>query len=184
MVETYLAVLEEGFYEAKIAFEGLSDANVWKRPAPGLLSVGELAGHVAYWEAVKLAGEGGEPVESTQGSPPSSGIGQEPDPAKCRVSSLLIDARFSYYPTTISTLPSDEHLAMTAEQVCSELMRVHNESVAYFKTLNADLDSCPPGWPAGNTYRAFLSYAVFHVSYHTGQIYSARHLLGEETPDN
>lgn len=178
MIETYLGVLEEGYYEVKFAFEGLADENVWKRPAEGLLSVGELAGHIAYWEAIKLAGEGGEP------EPEANGVAVMPDLAKCRVSSLLIDHRFGYYPKTLTTPPSEQHLAMTAEQVCSELLRVHNESTAYFKALNPDLDGCSPGWPPHNTYRAFLSYAAFHVAYHTGQIYSTRHLLGEGTPDN
>jgi hypothetical protein len=168
-MEAYLAVLEEGYYEVKFAFEGLADENVWKRPAPGLLSVGELAGHIAYWQAVKLAGEGGEP---------------EPDLAKCRVRSPLIDRRFGYYPTTLATPPSEQHLAMTAEQVCSELLRVHAESVAHFRAHNPDLDSSAPGWPPNYTYRAILTYAAFHVAYHTGQMFSARHLLGEETPDN
>ena len=59
MVEVYLRLLEQGYDEVKFAFEGLADNNVWKRPAEGLLSVGELAGHIAYWEAVRLAGEGG-----------------------------------------------------------------------------------------------------------------------------
>ena len=165
MVAAYLKLLEQGYYEVKFAFEGLADDNIWKRPAPGLLSVGELAGHIAYWEAVKLAGEG-------------------EDPAKCRVSSLLIDLRFSYYPTTKVTPPSEEHLAMTAEQVCRELLRVHAEAVAHFKALNPNLESSAPGWPPDHTYGFFLEYAVFHVAYHTGQMYSVRHLLGEQTPDN
>ncbi len=169
MLEAYLELLEEGYFEVKFAFEGLADENVWKRPAEGLLSVGELAGHIAYWEAIKLAGEGGKPA---------------PDLAKCKVSSPLIDHRFRYYSTTVATPPSEEHLAMTAEQVCNELLRVHNEAVAYFKALNPDLESCPPGWELGNDYRFFLKYAVFHVAYHTGQMYSARHFLGEEAPDN
>ena len=96
----------------------------------------------------------------------------------------MIDHRFGYYPTTIATPPSEQHLAMTAEQVCSELVRVHEEAVAHFKALNPDPDSCPPGCPPHYTYGEFLRYAVFHVSYHTGQMYSARHLLGEQTPDN
>src|SRR5436190_4213918 len=156
MVEAYLSVLELGHYELKIAFEGLADENVWKRPAAGLLSVGELAGHIAFWEAVRLAGEG-------------------PDPAQCRVSSPLIDQRFRYYPATIATPPSEQHLAMTAEQVCRELRRVHEEAVAHFKVLNPGPDT---------RYGEYLEYAVFHISYHTGQMYSARHLLGEQTPDN
>jgi hypothetical protein len=178
MTEAYLEVLEEGYFEVQEAFKGLADENVWKRPAEGLLSVGELAGHIAYWEAVRLAGKGGEP------NPEANGVSMIPDLAKCRVSSLLIDHQFNYYPKTIAQPPSQEQLAMTAAQVCSELVRVHNESVVYFKALNPDLDSCPPGWLPNNTYRAFLSYAAFHVAYHTGQIYSARHLLGEETVDN
>jgi len=168
MLETYLQLLEEGYYEVKFAFEGLADEKVWQRPADGLLSIGEIAGHMAYWEAVKFAGEGGKP----------------PDLAKYHVSSLLIDRRFSYYPTTLAKPPSEDHLAMTSQQVCSELVRVHNEAIAYFKSLNPDLDSCPPGWPPNYSYRAFLTYAVFHVAYHTGQMYSVRHLLGDETTDN
>ncbi len=169
MVEAYLACLELAYFEVTEAFKGLADEHVWKRPAEGLLSVGEIAGHVAHWEAVRLAGEGGEPW---------------PDLAKCRVSSPLIDRRFQYYPTTIANPPSEQHLAMSAEQVCRELVRVHEEAVAYFGARNPDLESAAPGWPPPWTYREFLKYLIFHVSYHTGQIYSARHLLGEETPDN
>lgn len=170
MLEAYLEILAEGYYEAKFAFEGLADENIWKRPAEGLLSVGELAGHIAYWEAIRLACEGGEKPE--------------PDLSKCRVSSPLIDHRFAYYPGTIDTPPSEQHLAMTAQQVCQELVRVHEESVAYFKTLNPDLKSTPPGYAPNYTYGAFVKYAAFHVAYHTGQMYSVRHLLGEKTPDN
>lgn len=170
MVEAYLSVLELGYYEVPFAFEGLADANVWKRPAEGLLSVGELAGHIAYWEAVKFAGEGAEEMNY--------------DLTKCAVSSLLIDRRFAYYPMTIATPPSEEHLAMTADQVCKELLRVHEEAMVHFKARNPDLESTAPGWPPNYTYGEFLKYAAFHVSYHTGQMYSVRHLLGEKTTDN
>ena len=169
MRDACLAILEEGYFEVGEAFKGLADEHVWRRPAAGLLSIGEIAGHCAYWEAVKFAGEGGKP---------------EPDLAKCRISSLLVDHRFRYYPTTLGTTPTEAHLAMTAEMVCHELLRVHNEAISHFKALEPDLDSCPPGWPPNYTYRAFLTYAPIHISYHTGQIYSARHLLGETTPDN
>lgn len=165
MVEAYLKVLELGYFEVTCAFEGLADENVWKRPAPGLLSVGELAGHIAFWEAVRLAGNG-------------------PDPAQCRVSSPLIDPRFRYHPTTIAMPPAEEHLAMTAEQVCRELLRVHEEAVAHFKALNPDPDIRISGCPTGFTYGEYLQYAAFHIAYHTGQMYSARHLLGETPPDN
>jgi hypothetical protein len=178
MLEAYLSLLEQGYYEVTFAFEGLADGSVWKRPAVGLLSVGELAGHIAYWEAVRLAGEGGKPESE------ANGISLMPDLARCRVSSPLIDHRFAYYPTTIATSPSEEHLSMTAEEVCRELLRVHESAVAHFKALNPDLGSTPPGWPPNWTYGEFLKYLAFHIAYHTGQIYSVRHLLGEQTPDN
>lgn len=168
MLETCLAILEEAYYEITEAFRGLQDRNVWKRPADGLLSIGEIAGHMAYWEAVKFATD----------------RGPEPDLALCPVKSLLIDPRFRYYQATIAATPSDQHLAMTAGQVLNELLRAHRESFAHFKSRNPDLDSIRPGWPHDYTYRAFLTYAPIHVAYHTGQIYSARHLLGEATPDN
>src|ERR1041384_7799159 len=101
MVEACLKLLDLGYYEVKFALEGLADENVWRRPAEGLLSIGELAGHIAYWEAVRLAGEGGEP------QPEANGAALMPDLAKCRVSSLLIDPRFGYYPTTLATPPSE-----------------------------------------------------------------------------
>jgi len=178
MLDVYLKLLAQGFYEVKFAFEGLADENVWKRPAEGLLSVGELAGHIAYWQAVRLAGEGGEP------DPDANGVSMLPDLAKCCVSSQLIDHRFAYYSKTTAATPSEQLLAMTAEQVCSELLRVHEESVAHFKALNPELDNSAPGWPQGWTYRGFLEYLVFHIGYHTGQMYSVRHLLGDQTPDN
>ena len=184
MIEAYLKLLELGYYEVTFAFEGLSDEHVWKRPAEGLLSVGELAGHLAYWEAVRLASEGQEsdPAERPVNSPLADH--QFQDVARCRVRSPLIDHRFSYYPTTLATPPSEEHLSMTAQQVCQELLRVHTEAVAHLKALNPDPESQAIGWPPNHTYGAFLEYLVFHIAYHTGQMYSARHLLGESTPDN
>ena len=159
MVDVMLDALEMGYFEVTEAFRGLRDENVWKRPAPGLLSIGETAGHVAYWEALRMAGEG-------------------------TLQSPLLDERFRYHPATLAAPPSEQHRAMTAEKVCAELVRVHQESVAHLRASNPDPDSAVPNDPSGFTFREYLKYAVFHIGYHTGQIYSARHLLGEETPDN
>ena len=178
MLEAYLEILELGYFEVGEAFKGLSDDNVWKRPAKGLLSVGELAGHIAYWEALRLAG-----VEVEHASLAGE-EGKPPDVTKIKVKSPLIDERFSYHANTLATEPSEFHLKMTAAQVLAELLRAHRESVACFKELNPDLNSRPEGWPANWTYRSFVTYLAFHIGYHTGQIYSVRHLLGEETPDN
>ncbi len=48
MSGSLLKLLELGYYELKIAFEGLADEHVWQRPAPNLLFVGEQAGHLAF----------------------------------------------------------------------------------------------------------------------------------------
>ncbi|MBC8135940.1 MAG: DUF664 domain-containing protein [Fibrella sp.] len=180
MLETYLDLLDMEYFEIGEAFKGLTDENVWKRPADSMLSVGEIAGHICYWEASRLAGGGGNLDEHVA-----------TDTDACRVSSPLIDSRFAYYPKTLASSPSEEHLAMTANDVFRELMRVHTESVAIFRESNPDLDSDATGWssgatgwPEGMTHKDILKYLVFHVAYHTGQIYSVRHLLGEKTVDN
>jgi hypothetical protein len=170
MLESYLKALELGYFEVQFAFEGLPDEKVWTRPADGLLSIGELAGHVAYWEAVRFAGEAGEVTEH--------------GPMKTHIQSPLVDDRFAYYPTTIAHPPSSEHRAMGTAEVYRELVRVHEESIAYFHALNPDLESAAPGYPAHYTYGEFLKYAAFHIAYHTGQMYSARYLLGDAPPDN
>ena len=169
MLETYLACLELGFFEVGEAFKGVADENVWRRAPGGLLSVGELAGHIAYWEAVRCAGE-----ETTGGS--------KPDLSQCPIKSPLLDERFRYYTSTIDASPSDEHLAMCAEQVHSELIRIHKQSIAHLRALSPDLQSKAPWWHS--SYEEYLKYGIFHVAYHTGQMYSVRHLLGETPPDN
>ena len=166
MLETYLKQYEMAYFELGEAFKGLKDENVWKRPAPGLLSVGELTGHIAYWEAVRLAGDYAE--------------GRE----RSILKSPLIHDHFRYFPQTLQTSVSEELLAMTAEQVGTELQRLHGEVMAHFLSLKPDLAKPIPGglpdWPCEET----LKYQLFHIAYHTGQMYSARHLLGEETVDN
>lgn len=171
MLETYLDLLELDYFEIGEAFKGLADENVWKRPADGLLSVGEIVGHICYGEASRMGGVDLDEHAAT---------GNE----TYRVSSPLIDSRFAYYPKTLATPLSEEHLAMTADDVFRELMRVHTECVSAFRKSNPDLDSGAPGWPEGMTHKENLKYLIFHVAYHTGQIYSVRHLLGETTVDN
>ncbi len=41
---------------------------------------------------------------------------------------------------------------MTAEQVCGELMRVHEETVGHLKALNPAPASALPGYPPDHTY--------------------------------
>jgi uncharacterized damage-inducible protein DinB len=163
MTEHYLEMLEQGYYEISFALQGIEDHNVWKRPTENHPSIGEIVGHIAYWEAIRLA-----PAEEGQS----------------QIQSLLIDPRFRYYPTILTTAPTDQHCSLTAEQIYDELQRIHKEVIAHFHTLNPDLDSMIPDGSQTFTYREYLKYASFHIAYHTGQIYTIRHFLGEETPDN
>ena len=170
MVEVYLNLFKMIYEdEVKPAFEGLADEHVWQRPASGVLSIGELAGHIAYWEVARFVADDNE---------------DSPTMARYSEASPLVDRRFRYYSTNIETLPSEAQRAMTADQVCKELLRVHEEAIADFTARNPDLASTPPGLPAHHIYEFFVKYMVFHVSYHIGQIYSVRHFFGEQTPDN
>ena len=169
MLDIFLKHLDLCYFEVAEAFKGLADEHVWVRPHAGLLSVGELAGHVAYWEAVRFAGE------AEDGS-------SEQDLSNCMITSPLLDQRFGYYTSTVDTQPSAEHLTLTASQVSAELQRIHTESMAKLKARNPDMDSPAPQWHS--SYSDLLRYTTFHIAYHTGQMYSVRHLVGEKTPDN
>jgi hypothetical protein len=169
MLEYHLKSLDLCYFEVTEAFKGLADENVWKRPDGGLLSVGELAGHVAYWEAVRFAGDAEDGSSSR-------------DLSNCLVSSTLLDPRFGYYTNSVEAQPSDGHVSMTGDQVCNELLRIHKESMSYLKARNPNMESKAPQWHSD--YNDLLRYVAFHIAYHTGQMYSVRHLLGEETPDN
>jgi hypothetical protein len=168
-MDTLIACLDLGFFEVTEAFRDLRDEHVWVRPAPGLLSIGELAGHVAYWEAIRFAGE----------LPDGSA---DRDLSNCKIKSDLLDPMFRYYTTNIVQTPKATHLNMTAAQVEKELLRIHAASMACLRDLNPDLSTKAPQW--GGDYLSLLQYLIFHVSYHTGQMYSVRHLLGDTTPDN
>lgn len=154
LLESLIAAIDLAYWELGEAFSGLPDEDVWKRPHPRLHSVGEIASHIAF----------GEDVGFTGGWP------DNPFLERC--------AR--YYPTAIATpLVMD----MKADEVYRQLQRVHENAKQAVLALQPDLDSPNPhreGW----TWRQALEYTAFHVAYHTGQIYSARHLLGHETVDN
>ena len=85
---------------------------------------------------------------------------------------------------TLATPPSAEHAGLSAKQVLDELIRLHRAALAAFWQRGLDLASPPTGQNAEFTYEFLVQYQTFHLAYHTGQIYTARHLLGETPPDN
>ncbi len=169
MLETYLACLDLGYFEVTEAFKNLPDELVWVRPADGLLSIGELAGHIAYWEAARFGGD-----------TPDGGSSR--DLSNCRIQSPLLAEQFGYYTSNIPQLPTVAHRSLTAAQVQAELLRVHAEAMAFLKERNPAMTDKAPYWYSN--FGDLLKYMIFHVSYHTGQMYSVRHLLGDTTPDN
>ncbi|HRI44515.1 MAG TPA: DinB family protein [Fimbriimonadaceae bacterium] len=153
-LDLLLKALDTAHWQMSEAFKGLPDADVWTRPDPRLLSVGELAAHVAYWEAQSFVGEGTE--------------------------SPLAVAAARYY-TTNAVEPFSLNLG--AEAVLHEVQRIHDLCKASFFANPHDSEEPNPnreGWTWGMT----LEYQAFHVAYHTGQMYSVRHLLGHQPVDN
>ncbi len=152
--ERLIQCLESSFRELSEAFLGMTDSELWVRPHPNLLSVGELASHICYWEAKSFLKE----------LPPSP----------------ILVSESQYYPITLSSPYSTE---MSANQVFEELKRIHSLCIAEIQRSPLGLDDqnpARPGWTWGYT----LEYQAFHVAYHTGQIYSARHIFGHQTSDN
>lgn len=163
-MSTLLPLIEawdEAHREFAIALGGLPDEDLWRRAHPRLLSVGELAGHVAYWQAVWTMGGGND----------------RPDLEQLPMKSPLLDHALRYYTTNVDHAFEVE---LGATQVLEEVARVYEAAKAAVAGMGKD-DPYPGQW---GTWGNLVQYQVFHVAYHTGQAYSVRHLLGHETEDN
>lgn len=151
--EEALKPMDSAIWEMGEAFGELADADLWVRPHPRHLSIGELAAHVAYGEIRWL--------HPTLASP-------------------LSREDVGYYPHSV------EHplaLELGAVALYDEVRRVHEACKAHVLRLRPELGQQLPtrsDW----TWADALEYMAFHIAYHTGQIYSVRHLLGHDTPDN
>lgn len=151
--EEAIKPLDSAIWEMSEVFDGLQDADVWVRAHPNLLSIGELAAHVAYGEASSFFIEFESP---------------------------LVRHEVRYYPYT-----KEEGIALQlgAEALYAEVKRIHEACKTSFLEQRPDLDSKSPfreEW----TWSYVLEYMAFHIAYHTGQMYSVRHLMGHETNNN
>ena len=97
--------------------EGLADEDLWKRPHPRLLSIGELAGHIAYYEAIRTAGPSG-------------------------IEGPLVDEAFKYYTPN---LESPVSLGLSVEEVAQEVARVHQEAKAAVTRVERDSEDSLEG---------------------------------------
>lgn len=152
---------DEAHREFAIALGGLPDDELWIRAHPRLLSVGELAGHVAYWQAVWVSGGGDS----------------KPDLAQLPIKSPLLQEGFRYYTASVE---APFQIALGTEAVLDQVMEVHEAAKAFIGDKGKD-DAYPGQW---GTWGNLVQYQAFHVAYHTGQVYSVRHLLGHQTEDN
>lgn len=151
--EEAMKPLDSAIWEMSEVFDGLKDEDVWVRAHPRLLSLGELAAHVAYGESKYFLGGSEGP---------------------------LISEDLSYYPVTIK---SPVVLSISAEDLYKEVKRIHESCRDWFLANRPDLNAkCPhrDEW----TWAYTLEYMAFHIAYHTGQMYSVRHLMGHETNNN
>lgn len=153
-MDTLLTALDTAIWELGEAFTDMPDADLWTRPHPKLLSVGELGGHIGYGLNKWMA------------------LGE--------IESPLNEDELRYYPYT---LEQPTQVALTSDEMYAEIKRVHELCKAAFAERNPSADDKHPVREEF-TWGAALEYQVFHVAYHTGQIYSVRHLLGHETVDN
>ncbi|MBL8088260.1 MAG: DUF664 domain-containing protein [Chthonomonas sp.] len=151
--EEALKPIDSAIWEMSEAFQGLEDRDVWVRAHPRLLSIGELAAHVAYGEATWLYPE---------------------------LVSPLVVRQASYYPHTVD---GGVTLEMGTEDLYAEVKRVHEACRAHVLAMRPDLEAVLP-WRDDWTWGYTLEYMAFHAAYHTGQMYSVRHLMGHETADN
>jgi hypothetical protein len=152
-------------WEFTQVFEGLADEDVWKRPDPRILSVGELAGHIAYWEAVMFM---------------PAVAGGKPDLSLATTQGPLVDPAFRYYSSSENNPFS---LSLGTAEVLKEVERVHQSAKAALNAGAHDSEELIPGLDK-TTYGFVLEYRGFHVAYHCGQAYTVRHLLGHKTTDN
>ncbi|MDR3692227.1 MAG: DUF664 domain-containing protein [Fimbriimonas sp.] len=153
-LDLLIKALDTAIWETGEAFKGLDDSDVWKRPDTKILSVGELAAHVAYWQSKSFFGDSFE--------------------------SPLTSMAARYYSSNVDT---PYKLEMGAEAVYNEMKRIHEACKTEFEAHPHDSDEANPnreGWTWGFT----VEYQVFHIAYHCGQMYSVRHLLGHKTVDN
>jgi hypothetical protein len=150
---------DSALWEFSLVFEDLEDADLWRRPHPSLLSVGENAAHVVYWA-----------VSRATAVNPSA-----------RIESPLAREEARYYLTSVDT---PLVLEMTVAEVEAELARVGKEAKEAFLGVAAPREAPAGEGMPGDSLGQVADYMVFHIAYHAGQAFSARHLMGHKTNDN
>ena len=155
------------YFETDLVLGGVKEENLHRRPAPNLLSISEHLAHVARSEGSiicrYLAGESDSEWQT----------------------SVLTKQVFGWPPTMLES-PTDAELAsMSLHEIATEYLALHDRCYQLALTLDLAPDHVfDDAWDRVTSVRDRLRIAAYHVGYHAGQIYTVRHLLGEETPEN
>lgn len=155
------------YFETDLVLGGVKAENLHRRPAPNLLSISEHLAHVVRSEASIVCRYLARQEDSEWAN------------------TVLTKPIFGWPPTMLEA-PVDAGLAaMGLEELTSEYLNHHDKcyKLALSLDLSADYEF-QDGWDRVISVRDRLRIAAYHVGYHAGQIYTVRHLLGEETPEN
>lgn len=153
--EALLKSLDLAVWELGEAFHDFPTQDFWVRPHPRLFSAGENAVHLCYFESLTFLG---------------------PD-----FPSPLVELKVGYFTNHIEDAPTSS--AIEPAFAYEEIKRVHQVCIETFRSLEVTLEDINP-YRSDWTWFESLRYMNFHFAYHTGQIYSVRHILGHETKDN
>lgn len=155
------------YFETDLVLGGIRPENLHRRPGPGLLSISEHLAHVARSEGSIIRRYLlGEPDEDWQ-------------------TSVLTRDVFGWPPTMLESPVEPDLAQMTLQAVTEEYLRLHQGCYEAAQTLILPAEHrFDDAWNRVVTVRDRLRIAAYHVAYHCGQIYSVRHILGEETPEN
>lgn len=155
------------YFETDLVLGGIHPDHLHQRPAANLVSISEHLAHVARSEASIIF---------------RYLLGQEP---KDWPESPLFHERYGWPPTMLECEINAELAAFSLNDLAEEYARCHDLCYQAARQITAPADhSFSDAWDRVTTVGDRLRIAAYHVAYHHGQIYTVRHLLGEETPEN
>lgn len=155
------------YFETDLVLGGIKDEHLHLRPGANLIAISEHLAHVARSEASiicrYLAGQ---------------------QDAEWQTSVLTKDI-FGWPPTMLEQPIDPDLAAMGLSEIAAEYLNLHERCYQVALTLDLSPDHVfDDAWERVTTVRDRLRIAAYHVAYHAGQIYSVRHMLGEDTPEN
>ena len=155
------------YFETDLVLGGIHPEHLHRRPAANLISISEHLAHVARSEASIIF---------------RYLLGKDPEHWP---ESRLFHERYGWPPTMLESAVNPELAAFSLEDLVTEYARCHDLCYQAAKLLETAADhGFNDAWDRVVTVRDRLRIAAYHVAYHHGQIYSVRHMLGEETLDN